>query len=305
MTRDYARCSASALPRDGFPPRRTFFPAAPPSSFSARISGSGCSTVRDPRSAAPCWSTPRRACRRRSRRPGVDSWCVRSLPSLSRRRGAAEEPPRAPVHRRRPAGAGRIDRRRDLGARRRLRGGSAPRRRRPGPTSRCARPLSRSASSSRSVRRSSSSGARSTLLLLIAFTNVANLLLMQGSARARELSLRTALGAPRAVLIRQLAMESAILGVAGGVAGCGARRVGDRAGADACCRRRCRASATSTRTPSSSSSGSWRRRWRRSSSAWCRRSARRDATRPRRSAAVTAKARAPGCATPSSRPRSR
>ena len=54
------------------------------------------------------------------------------------------------------------------------------------------------------------------LLLLIALTNVANLLLMQGSLRARELSLRVALGAPRGTLVRQLAIESAVLGFAGG-----------------------------------------------------------------------------------------
>jgi predicted permease len=57
------------------------------------------------------------------------------------------------------------------------------------------------------------------LLLLIALTNVANLLLMQGSLRARELSLRAALGAPRATLVRQLAIESGVLGLAGGVVG--------------------------------------------------------------------------------------
>ena len=57
------------------------------------------------------------------------------------------------------------------------------------------------------------------VLLLIAFANVSNLLLMQGSIRARELSLRTALGASRATLVRQLTLESALLGIAGGVAG--------------------------------------------------------------------------------------
>jgi putative ABC transport system permease protein len=57
------------------------------------------------------------------------------------------------------------------------------------------------------------------VLLLIAFANVSNLLLMQGTIRARELSLRTALGASRATLVRQLALESVLLGVAGGVTG--------------------------------------------------------------------------------------
>src|SRR3954468_5402325 len=69
---------------------------------------------------------------------------------------------------------------------------------------------------------------RSSLLLLwaavgvlvtIAFANVANLLLMEGSVRERELTLRTALGAPRTALIRQLAVEAATAGLIGGVAG--------------------------------------------------------------------------------------
>jgi ABC-type antimicrobial peptide transport system permease subunit len=42
------------------------------------------------------------------------------------------------------------------------------------------------------------------------------LLLMQGSLRARELSLRVALGASLGTLVRQLAIESAVLGFAGG-----------------------------------------------------------------------------------------
>jgi putative ABC transport system permease protein len=44
-------------------------------------------------------------------------------------------------------------------------------------------------------------------------------LLMQGSVRALELSLRAALGAARGTLVRQLAIESAVLGLAGGTIG--------------------------------------------------------------------------------------
>ena len=50
------------------------------------------------------------------------------------------------------------------------------------------------------------------VLTLIAFSNVANLLLMEGSIRERELAVRAAIGAPRAALIRQLAIEARSLG---------------------------------------------------------------------------------------------
>ncbi len=57
------------------------------------------------------------------------------------------------------------------------------------------------------------------LVLVLVCVNIANLMLVRGSERTREFAVRSALGAGRSRLVRQLLVESLILAVAGAIAG--------------------------------------------------------------------------------------
>jgi predicted permease len=62
-------------------------------------------------------------------------------------------------------------------------------------------------------------------VLLVACTNLASTLLARGTTRARELAVRSAIGASRTRIVRQLLSEAGLMAVLGGVAGIGLTQV--------------------------------------------------------------------------------
>lgn len=67
------------------------------------------------------------------------------------------------------------------------------------------------------------------LVLLLACANIATLMLARGARRQREMSLRLALGASRARVLRQMLVESLLLAAMGGVSGLGLAYLGRHA----------------------------------------------------------------------------